>query len=99
METMKKSVKVCDSLVYDMEKLNGRLLVISQKRDITLENMLTYELAHLPSSLFDDYGGCRKSAMSKLIHKLTVYSKVTVVPDVNLVDGNEMLYWVVWPKS
>ncbi len=36
METMKKGVKVCDSLVYDMDKLYGRLLVISQKRDITL---------------------------------------------------------------
>ncbi len=33
------------------------------------------------------------------IHKLAVYSEVAVVPDVDLVDGNEMLYQVVWLKS
>ncbi len=61
--------------------------------------MLSYELAPLASSLFDDYGGLRKGAKSKLFHKLAVLSEVTVVPDVDLVDGNSMLYWVVWPKS
>ena len=45
METMKTSVKVDDSPMYDMEKLYSKLLVISQKRDITLGNMLSYELA------------------------------------------------------
>ncbi len=82
-----------------MEKLYGRLLVISQKRDITLENMLSYELANPPSSLFDDYGGLRKGAKSKLVQKLAVYSEVAVVPDMELVDGNEMLYQVERPKS
>ncbi len=89
-----KGVKVGDRLVYDMKKLFGRLLVISQKRDITLENM-SYKLAPLPSSLF---GEPRKSTMSKLVHKLAVYSEVAVAPDVDLVHGNEMLYQVVWPK-
>ncbi len=60
---------------------------------------MSYELAPLPSSLFDDYGGLRKSATSKLVHKFAVYSEVAVVPDVDLVDGNETLYQVVWPKS
>ncbi len=83
LETMMKGVKVDDSLVYDMEKLYGRLLVISLNRDITLENM-SYELTPIPSSLFDDYDGLKKSAKSKLVHKLAV------VPDVDMVDGNEM---------
>ncbi len=60
---------------------------------------MSYKLTPLPSSLFYDYGGLRKSAKSKLVHKLAVYSEVAVVPDVDLVDGNEILYQVVWPKS
>ncbi len=73
-----KGVKVCDSLVYDMKKLYGRLLVIS---------------------LFNDYGGLRKSAKSTLVYTLTVYSEVAVVPNMDLIGGNERLYPVVWPKS
>ncbi len=60
---------------------------------------MSYELAPLPSSLFDDNGGLRKSVRSKLVHKFAVYSEVSVVTDVDLVDSNETLYQVVWPKS
>ncbi len=60
---------------------------------------MSYELAPLPSSLFDDYGGLRKSAKSTLVHKFAVYSDESVVTDVDLVDGNETLYQIVWPKS
>ena len=57
MECMKKSVGFNDSsMVYDMEKLFGRLLVLSQKRDMSLEELLSYEIAPVPSSLFDNYG-------------------------------------------
>ncbi len=54
--------------------------------------MLSYELVPLPSSPFDDYGGLRKSASSKLVHKHAVYSEATVVSDVDLIDRNEMLF-------
>ena len=37
MELLKKSVKVGKTNMYDMEKLYGRLLVISQKRDVQLK--------------------------------------------------------------
>ena len=47
METLKKGCKVGNGFVYDMEKLYGRLLVVSQKRDINLKTLLSYELAPL----------------------------------------------------
>ena len=42
MECMKKSVCFNDSsMVYDVEKLFGRLLVLSQKQDMSLEELLS----------------------------------------------------------
>jgi hypothetical protein len=98
METMKKGIKIGDKTIYDMEKLYGRLLVISQRRDITLESLFCFELAPLPSSIFDEYGSLRKSAKSRLVHKLAVWVEEPE-PEVDVIDGNEMLYQITWPKT
>ncbi len=99
MEAMKRGVKVGDTTVYDMEKLYGRLLVLSQKRDVSLESMLCFELAPLPPAIFDDYGSMRKSSKSQLLHKLAVWSTEITTPDAQVIDGNEMLYRITWPKT
>jgi hypothetical protein len=99
MKTTKKGMKIGDKTIYDMEKLYGRLLVISQRRDITLESMLCFELAPLPPAIFDDYGGLRKSAKAQLLHKLAVWFEGSNEPEVDVIDGNEMLYHITWPKT
>lgn len=80
MEIMQKGMKVGDQTIYNMEKLYGRLLVISMKRNRPLEYVFGYELAPLPSSLFDEYGLMRKASKSTLIAK----SKLFVVGDDNV---------------
>ena len=97
METMKKRTKVGDK----MEKLYGRLLVISQRRDIALEKMFSFELAPLPPVIFYYYGGLWKVA--KLRCRTNLRSEDSNcedsnVPDVEIVDDNEMLYHTIWPK-
>ncbi len=99
METMKKGVKLADRTIYDMEKLYARLLVISQRRDISLETLMCYELAPLPPALFDEFGSMRKSSKSQLLHRLAVWGEETTDPDAEVVDGNEMLYHITWPKT
>lgn len=98
MESMKKGIKLGDKTIYDMEKLYGRLLVLSQKRDITLENLLSFELSPVPPSLFDEYGSLRKGTKSIMLHKLAVWCENRHVPEVDIIDGNEMLYHITWPK-
>ena len=95
---MKKGLTVGDSTVYDMEKIYGRLLVLSESRDITLETTMSYELAPLPSAIFDEYGDLRKSSKASLLHKVAVWSEHSGSPDVTIIDGNEVLYKVTWPK-
>ena len=50
METAKKGVKVVDGTVFDMDKLYGRMLVVSQQRHIDLRRVFSYELAPDPLS-------------------------------------------------
>ena len=75
MEIMKRGAKIGDKVIYDMEKLYGRLLVMSQKRGITLETLLSFELAPMPSAIFDEYGCLRKGSKSQLVHRLAIWCK------------------------
>ncbi len=61
MNVMKKTVKIGDQTIYSMEKLYSHLLIISNKRSLPLQYVFGFELAPLPSSLFDEYGWMRKT--------------------------------------
>ncbi|MES9881937.1 MAG: hypothetical protein ABW185_13750 [Sedimenticola sp.] len=99
MEAMKKGVRVGTGTVYDMEKLYVRLLVLSQKRNVSLESMFCFELAPLPAAIFDDYGSMRKDTKSPILHKLAVWTDETSAPDVQVIDVNEIQYQISWPKT
>ena len=97
---MKKRGKVGDATIYSMEQLYGRLLVISQSRDIQLSEVFKYELAPVPSSIFDEYGDMRKGSKAILVHKLAVFATSPLGPvDAQLVDGNEAIYHTLWPRN
>ena len=72
MQVMKKGVEIKVKTPYGMEQLYGRLLVISQARNVSLEEIFNHELAPLPLSLFDEFGLLRKSVKSDLTSKLFV---------------------------
>ena len=99
METAKKGVKVGDGTVFDMEKLYGRMLVVSQQRHIDLRRVFSYELAPHPLSLFDEFGDMRKGTKATLVTKLAVLTSSVEPPDLGIVDGNAMILHVNWPKS
>ena len=90
---MKKGIKMV-KIVCDPEKLYGRLLVVSQKREISLENVFSFELAPLPSSLFHEYGLMRKSNKSRFASEM--FSPY--IGTIQIIDGNELIYHTLWPK-
>ena len=59
--------------------------------------MFNYELAPFPPSLINDYGCLRKSDKSILVRKLGSTIASPSDPDILLIDGNQLLYHVVWP--
>lgn len=59
-----------DKLMVDSEVLFRRLLAVSKKRDVSLEQVLTHELAPVPPSLFNNDGTMRKTQKADLAKKL-----------------------------
>ena len=77
---MKKTVRLGDTgAVYDMEKLFGRLLILSQIREMNLDNVFTYELALMPSSLSDEYRLLRKGTKAVQTKKQSVAPEHTLM--------------------
>ena len=91
---MKRGVKIGGTIVCDTEKLYDRLLVVSQKRDISLKSVFSHELAPLPSSLFDEYGFLRKSNKSNIASKMIVSYAGDGPVNLQIIDGNEFLYHI-----
>ena len=69
---MSKSLtsKKTDKIMVDSEVLFRRLLAVSKQRDVSLEEVLTHELAPVPPSLFNDDGTMRKTTKADLAKKL-----------------------------
>ena len=78
MGSMKKGIKIQDKTMYDIEKLYGRLLVVSQTCDVSLAKMLCFELALLLCAFFDDYGFLRKSSSPNCCINLPYSVRTTV---------------------
>ena len=99
MDVAKKGLKIEDAFEYNMERLYARLLVLSQTRDISLQELFKYELSPVPASLFDDYGLTRKGNKSVMVNKLAVFASNDLENiTLELVDGNEELYQRPWLK-
>jgi len=59
-----------DKIMVDSEVLFRRLLAVSKHRDVSLEEVLTHELAPVLPSLFNDDGTMRKTSKADLAKKL-----------------------------
>ena len=97
MQSMKWKATVNSKPVYDLDAFFGRLLIVGQKRDISIADLFNYELAPIPPSLINDNGCLRKSDKSILVRKLGSTIASPSDPDILLIYGNRRLYHVVWP--
>ena len=68
----------------------GRMLVINQKKKLSLETLFSYELALFPASLNVEYGYMKKEDKSTLVDKLGVTT--TATQDVEVADGRMLLH-------
>ena len=59
MEHLMKGVKIGDKVVFDLESIFLRLLIVGQQRDMELMPIFGYELCAVPPSLADEYGCLR----------------------------------------
>ena len=99
MEALKKAVIVKGKVIYDVEMLFSRLLVLGQQRSVDVGDIFQFELSPVPTALIDEYGCLRKGNKAVLVKCLGVSVKTPPAPDVVLVDAGQLLYHVVWPVT
>ena len=72
MEHLKKGVKIGDKVVFNLEWIFLRLLIVGQHRDMELMPIFGYELCAISPSLVDEYGCLRKGNKAPLVERLGV---------------------------
>ena len=97
MEKLKHGIKIGDQVVFDLESIFLRLLLVAQQREMEPLPIFGYELCAVPPSLVDEYGCLRKGNKAVLMHRLGVKQCQLQRPDVVIVDAQQLLYHVVWP--
>ena len=101
---MRKSIKVGESKVFDTELIFSRLVCLqASSREVNLKELLAYELAPIPTSLFSENGSMRvaksKSVLKQLL-KVDVSARATRY-DISraIIYGSAILYTIRWPSS
>ena len=92
MESIKCGVAIGDKTLYDMASLFCRLITVRQHRQVELQTLFDYELCAVPASMIDEYGCLRTGTKSTLVSILQPDA-----PDIVIVDGQQLLYHIVWP--
>ena len=89
----RKALKVGTTPVIDTNIIYCRVLILQQSKDIDLNRVLQYELASVPTPMFNDKGQTRISkSKSTLKRKLQVEksSRLAINPDTTIIDGCAM---------
>ena len=97
MEKLKHGIKIGDQVVFDLESIFLRLLLVGQQREMELLPIFGYELCAVPPSLVYEYGCLRKETRQYSLHRLGVKQCQLQRPGVVIVDAQQLLYQVVWP--
>ena len=99
LEVLKKGVKLGELAVYDMNTFFKRTILIGYKLFVEDYIMLSHELCTYPASFIDQYGDLGQGTKSSLMAKLAVYITDQHVPDVEIADGNALLYHITWLQN
>ena len=97
MESIKCQVAIGDKTLYDMASLFCLLITVGQHRQVELQILFDYELCAVPASIIGEYGCLRTGTKSTLVSKLKVDDLQPHAPDIVIVDGQQLLYHIVWP--
>ena len=86
-----------DKTLYKKASLFCRLITVGQHRQVELQTVFDYELCAVPASIIDEYGCLRTGTKSTLVSKLKVDHLQPDAPVIVIVDGQQLLYHIVWP--
>ena len=102
MAVSRKGVKLGTGTVYDTQLIYSRVMGFVSTRPIDLQDLFNYELAPLPTSMFDDNGNMRISTSKSVPkNKLQVAqsTRASIKPNVIIIDGCVIIWCLNWPSN
>ena len=89
------------TILHNTDLIFSRVLLLPGTNQIDFEDLFDFELAAVPTSLFEETGVARyPKNKSVLLNKLKVEeSSRCIKPDATVIDGGGMLHKVHWPPN
>ena len=97
-----KSVQIGESKVCDLNAIYSRVIaLLASDRDIDVNDVLSYELAPVPTSMFTKDGMliCKAKSSLKRSLQIEVSRRNAGVADVTVIDGSALLWTIHWPED
>ncbi|KAG1712158.1 Serine/threonine-protein phosphatase 6 regulatory ankyrin repeat subunit A [Nymphon striatum] len=96
--TLKKHVPVGSDRLFDIELIYSRIIgVQASARNLNLQDLFSYELAPVPTSMFKDSGAIRFMTDKVKLKRLQVETSVrTILIDATVIDGSALLWIPNW---
>ena len=97
-----KSVQIGESKVCDLNAIYSRVIaLLASNRDIGVNDVFSYELAPVPTSMFTKDGMliCKAKSSLKRSLQIEVSRRKAGVADVTVIDGSALLWTIHWPED
>ena len=94
--------KQVDTKAYDLNSIYARVIaLLASDRDVDIKDVLSYELAPVPSSMFKNDGMRIAKGKSALKNSLQVEVSIRNAgdADVTVIDGSALLWTIHWPAD
>ena len=101
MSVTKKRIKLGSADCFDTNLIYSRVMGLMSSRDVDIKDMLSHELAPVPTSMIKDSGEMRITKSNPTLkRKLQVEhsSRTLPTPDTIVVGGCAILWTIQWPK-
>ena len=102
MKESRKKIKIEGEHVYDTNLIYSRVLGLQTVRDINLQDVMKYELAPIPTSIFEENGDMHitktKSVLKKKL-QVEISDRMCSTPSAIIIDGCAILWVIQWPTK
>lgn len=103
MAVTKNSMSVGETKVFDTNLIYSRVIGLqASSRAIDIKQLLSHELAPIPTSMFTDAGEMRCSKAKSVLKnqlQVEVSSRKASSTDVTIIDGSALLWVIHWPAG
>ncbi|KAL7395277.1 hypothetical protein ABVT39_013630 [Epinephelus coioides] len=97
-----KSIQVGDAKMYDLNVIYSRVIALfSSDRSVDVKNVLSHELAPVPTAMFTEVGMrlCKAKSTLKKSLQGEVSKRKAGDTDITVINGSALLWTIHWPAD